>query len=192
MLKKTIVTKNFITNQDVEMNFLEITSINEFWEFSDSILLRAIIYDENSGNMRILNENFVIGTLRLRQLKVRNDSCKIDKTFAHLYKECFGEYSSENEDHAKYGYGTALNFASSDQIDGFWTFGKFHFYSGGGYYQDLQFSRDKNRLMLNNLYSSGWINKGTRAVFVEFTIYNENIKSFCSVKWVIKIKKNLC
>ena len=37
-------------------------------------------------------------------------------------------------------------------------------------------------MMVNSLYRDAWINQQTRAVFVEFTLYNPNVNLFTSVE----------
>lgn len=52
-------------------------------------------------------------------------------------------------------------------------------YSGAGYYQDLSQSQEESADMLQELMSNLWLDRGTRAVFIDFSTYNANINMFC-------------
>ncbi len=55
-------------------------------------------------------------------------------------------------------------------------------YSGGGFYQDLGSTRANTEVIMANLKQNLWLDRGTRAVFIDFTVYNGNINLFCVVK----------
>ena len=48
-------------------------------------------------------ENKILGVPRIRQLRVRNDSCVIPSDFQDQIKLCYGPYSEGNEDKSKFG-----------------------------------------------------------------------------------------
>lgn len=190
MLNRVFVDKNFRTEHETETNFRDLTSIDEFWEFADIIFLEELndrqMYRDFSN---IMNENILLGTVRLRQLRVRNDSCTVPGIFKNLFSDCYDFYSSSSQDQRSFGLkaGTAWTYHTSQELDGFFTWAKFQFYPGSGYFQELTESCEKNRLILQNLHENGWINRGTRAVFIEFTIYNPNINVFCVTKFIVEV-----
>ena len=57
-------------------------------------------------------------------------------------------------------------------------------YSGAGYYKDLSNTQNGSLTILDNLFDNLWIRRGTRAVFVDFSVYNANINLFCVVRQV--------
>lgn len=56
-------------------------------------------------------------------------------------------------------------------------------YGGGGYYQDLSRVRDESANQLKVLKENLWLDRGTRAVFLDFSVYNGNINLFCIVRY---------
>lgn len=58
----------------------------------------------------ILNENLVMGPVRIRQLRVRNDSCAIHELFQKQFDECYGEFNNLNEDQSPYGLKTGTEY----------------------------------------------------------------------------------
>ncbi len=61
--------------------------------------------------------------------------------------------------------------------------GQFGVYGTGGFIQNLGITRDESAQILNDLYNKNWIDRSTRAVFIDFTIYNANINLFCQVRY---------
>lgn len=108
--------------------------------------------------------------------------------------ECNPEYSSAQEDKKDYypeWYHDASNITaalhatkpaflhhSAPELKGFILHGKFSVYQGSGYVADLPEEKDDALEMLNSLRHADWLTLYTRAVVVEFTIYNANENLF--------------
>lgn len=73
---------------------------------------------------------------------------------------------------------------SSTVLDGTSYRGIISQYAGGGYVQDLASKSQPSRDLINILYLGNWIDRRTRAVFVDFTVYNANVNLFCVVRLV--------
>lgn len=58
----------------------------------------------------------------------------------------------------------------------FW--GRLTVYSGGGYPADLGYDYPTAMTVIADLHSHNWVDKQTRSVFVEFTVYNANVNLF--------------
>jgi polycystin 1L2 len=59
-------------------------------------------------------------------------------------------------------------------------------YGGGGYVADLGISQRKARKLLTQLKENDWIDLYTRAVFMEFTVFNPNINLFAYVNYLME------
>lgn len=57
-------------------------------------------------------------------------------------------------------------------------------YSGAGYYLDLSKTRAEAAAQISTLRKHRWLDRGTRAVFVDFSMYNANINLFCVIRCV--------
>lgn len=153
----------------------------------------------------ILNENLVMGPVRIRQLRVRNDSCAIHELFQKQFDECYGEYKSLNEDQSPYGlkngteykldcrqyfsknsilfkYICRWTYHTEDDLNGMMTWGKINTYPGSGYYYDFSSDLTQSLETLSTFRNNNWIDRATRVVFIQFSIYNANINKFCLVK----------
>lgn len=101
MLKKFLIERSFtLPTTDVDVNFSEITQIFEFWLFCEKVLVNGLYED-------FPKESILLGPGRIRQIRVRNNSCNVHQEFKNYFEDCFGFYTSETEDLNNFGNGTA-------------------------------------------------------------------------------------
>ena len=72
----------------------------------------------------------------------------------------------------------AWKYTESSKIQGMVFWGKLAVYSGGGYLAKLDINRNISLRIINELEEYAWIDRHTRAVFVEFSIYNPSAGLF--------------
>ena len=120
--------------------------------------------------------------------------CKVVEDFQLEIPGCYGSYSLYSEDKRDYNKGWrhlngsvtsprqhAWDYSSASQLSGHRYKGKMETYSGGGYVQELSRVYYKAVKQVNNLFDNRWIDRHTRAVFVEGTLYNPNSNLFTSL-----------
>lgn len=56
-------------------------------------------------------------------------------------------------------------------------------YGAGGYYFDFPQNKDMAKALIEDLKVNMWLTHGTRAVFVDFAIYNVNLNMVCVIKY---------
>lgn len=59
-------------------------------------------------------------------------------------------------------------------------------YSGAGYVQNLGKTQNESLEVITYLFNKLWITRGTRVVFVDFTVYNANINLFCAIRLIVE------
>ena len=72
------------------------------------------------------------------------------------------------------------------ELRGFPYSGTIAVYSGNGYAANLGYDQITAYTVIADLHSNGWITKQTRAVFVEFTVYNANTNLFGIISVLIE------
>uniref|UniRef100_A0ABM5GK99 Polycystin-2 n=1 Tax=Pogona vitticeps TaxID=103695 RepID=A0ABM5GK99_9SAUR len=176
-------------------NFRTLTTMEDFWKFTEGPLLDGLYWEiwynnktvaENSSF--IYHENLLLGVPRIRQLKVRNGSCSIPEDLKEEIKDCYDVYSVGNEDTAPFGLrnGTAWTYTSEKDMNGSSHWGLIATYSGAGYYQDLARSREETAVLIAILKNNMWLDRGTRAAFIDFSVYNANINLFCIIRLLVE------
>ena len=73
-------------------------------------------------------------------------------------------------------------YQASNKVKGAIVSGDFGTYGGGGYVKNLAQTKAQSLAILEDLKANNWIDRGTRVVFLDFTVYNANINMFCQIR----------
>lgn len=78
---------------------------------------------------------------------------------------------------------SSFKYRSAFDLNGFLYSGKYASYMGGGYVYEMRGTYNEIVGNISLLQELGWIDRQTRAIFVEFTSYNPNIDlfSYCTI-----------
>ncbi|CAJ1066583.1 polycystic kidney disease 2-like 1 protein [Xyrichtys novacula] len=184
------------TASDNGVRFQSISTMADFWTYTQGPLLDGLYWTKwynnqslDSGNQSfIYYENMLLGVPRLRQVKIMNNSCKVHSSFQDEIVGCFDVYSDKKEDELSFGLfnGTAWTYHTEKEIKGSSHWGLLTTYSGAGYYQDLSQTKEESEIILRELINNLWLNRGTRAAFVDFSTYNANINMFCVIRLLVE------
>ena len=82
----------------------------------------------------------------------------------------------------KYFNGFSWTYQSSKELDGSSYTAQVSSYGGGGFVQDLDVDMATSQPLVTVLHDNLWIDRATRVVFMDFTVYNANINLFCVIK----------
>ncbi|XP_057314435.1 polycystin-2-like [Hydractinia symbiolongicarpus] len=164
----------------------------EFWDYVENGLLDGLYKEQNYDGSDvhyteigyIFSENKLFGRPRLRQVRVRKNTCKIHPTMQKTIDVCYAYFSEEAESKVQLrpNNATAWNYRSAEQLEGRDFLGRRTTYGGGGYTQLLEESRAGSEKIISALKQNLWLDRGTSAVFIDFTVYNANINLFSIVK----------
>ncbi|XP_060076676.1 polycystin-1-like [Ylistrum balloti] len=164
-------------------SFQNMTSIEEFWVWSQEVLSPGLHWEEFENYTEYAT---LLGTARLRQVRSLTEKCMAYDSLIVLGspdflsgKTCVGS-GSFDEDQNSYGetwtsnqaQNLSWNYYTSDLTGSKWRQGNVFSYSGGGYVQFLGTNYTETLSILQDLQAKDWINLHTRAVFVDFTMYN--------------------
>lgn len=78
-------------------------------------------------------------------------------------------------------------YFTGSELRGFPFVGRLVTYDGGGYSANLGYNEETSWTVLADLHSHNWLDKQTRAVFAELTVYNANINLFATAFLFIEI-----
>ncbi|XP_077506009.1 polycystin-2-like isoform X1 [Amblyomma americanum] len=183
------------TFKDNTSNLRGSTSLDNFWSFVEDVMLGALYWENWYNNQstladdrNILYENRLLGSPRIRQLRVRNDSCNVHSDFKKAITQCFDSYSPHFEEKGPFGLmnGSAWTYHTEKELKGADHWGLLSSYSGAGYYADLGITKEAATQVMADLKENLWIGRATRAVFLDFTVYNANVNLFCVIKLVFE------
>lgn len=135
-----------------------------------------------------------------------SDSCLVPEEVKNVIKHCNDFYSLSEEDTTPLHFPgwqpfigsvdwanfsdlcpAPWNYISQEKLQNSPSWGFFELYDGGGYVADLGYSFDSANPVISNLHKFGWIDRQTRAVLVEFSIYNPNTGYFSISTFFLEI-----
>ncbi|XP_045140926.1 polycystic kidney disease 2-like 2 protein isoform X3 [Echinops telfairi] len=179
---------------DERTSFKSVRSITDFWKFMEGPLLQGLYWDSWYNNQQLYNlkntsriyyENILLGVPRIRQLKVRNNTCKVYSPFQSLMSECYDKYTSDNEDSDDFGLKRDTEWKySTSSSNSPWHWGFVGVYGNGGYTFTLSKSKFEAKDKFVDLRLHSWITRATRVVFIDFSLYNANVNLFCIIRLV--------
>ncbi|XP_029439906.1 polycystic kidney disease 2-like 2 protein [Rhinatrema bivittatum] len=172
-------------------NFKSVRSMEDFWKFAEGSLLESLYWTTWYNNKTLAEnqsyiyyENLLLGVPQLRQLKVRNNTCIVHPYFRNFTKTCYGSYSFMHEDRAPFRFKNASEWLYSHSPFGEWYWGKINIYSGGGYSVILTTKKEDSLSLIQYLKRNSWLTRGTRVVFIDFSVYNANLNLFCVIRLI--------
>ncbi|XP_046856469.1 uncharacterized protein LOC124449577 isoform X2 [Xenia sp. Carnegie-2017] len=171
----------------------KVHNIREFWNWTRNILLPKAFpeklyndeYVPRAGFM-IDGYNNIISRARLRLLRVKNESCQVPDDMKRTIDVCFEHYSIFHQDENCYkknwrkvrgDIDSSWCFKNRKKLHGYPTWGTFETYAGSGFVKRLIPGRDINSTF-NELEEDDWLDRQTRAVFIEMTTYNANVNLY--------------
>lgn len=157
---------------------------------------------EHLGN--VADTFMLVGAVGMRQVRAKNNTCSLKSTdlISPMVRNCFGEYSTKNEDREPYGPvlepGTDRKFKFADAKTlgcsvGCQTAANLNSYQGGGFFEMLPSLRANTTnaevvQKIKQLKTDRWLDRQTRAVFVDFTVYSLPSKLLAVVQLWFEIK----
>ncbi|NXK48861.1 PK2L2 protein, partial [Chauna torquata] len=184
------------SSEDDGINFKSIGSIADFWKFAEGPLLDGLNWDKwydnttvtlQENTSHIYYENLLLGVAQVRQLKVRNNTCSIYPYFQTFLKDCYSKYHYQAEDKSDFGLKnkSEWKYVSAPSLSP-WYWGSVGLYRSGGFIFTLPKSKQESIEKLMFLRQNGWLTRGTRVVFIDFSTYNANINLFCIIRLVVE------
>ncbi|KAM6253162.1 polycystin-1-like protein 3 [Porphyrio hochstetteri] len=187
---------SYYLNKHIENSFSDgfpnVYSYKDFFTWANTTLVKNL-YGSYKGFITDGNSKLV-GSARIRQVRVKGDTCPISPKLQHVIQECHAPYSLQTEDTSDYGehwntsvfdnssdLSSAWQYQSQSKLRGQPVWGKLAIYRGGGYVIHLGTDPKNASRILQYLFNNVWLDTFTRAVFVEFTVYNANVNLFCIV-----------
>ncbi|XP_067853681.1 polycystin-1-like protein 2 [Heptranchias perlo] len=179
---------NKAINQTFTPSFNDIRSINDFYIWASKLLLPNL-YGSYKGFITDGN-SILLGSPRIQQLRVKKRACPALKMLKSIVKKCEVPYSFDEEDMSNYGEQWTNNTpAQASNLSYIWQYQpklqeypfwrNLALYRGSGYVADLTTEKENASRIVKYLAESNWIDSYTRAIIVEFTVYNANVNLFC-------------
>ncbi|KAK3599287.1 hypothetical protein CHS0354_028643 [Potamilus streckersoni] len=199
MLRKTI-SDAFLSPEN-QTQFQEIKNMPQYFEWLNRTAINTLFPEREYNHVNLLwrKKEFIsgyslyrLGPPRLRQVRTTRETCSVPYIDSG---SCYLAYEITKEDSSSYCVGwkqrpcpadekikkfssDAWTFTNPQDIWGIPVTGEYTMYSGGGYIANMAVNRDITMWILNELWAESWIDRQTRAVMLEFTLYNADVNFF--------------
>ena len=191
--------KYFINSTEIRSDEIPISTIHEYWNWLEGSFVGKMRAQQwyNGDAPRYLagfiedKNNRLIGWPTMRQLRVKSSLCSYTK----FRSDCAHDYDLSNEEKHSFAPGwinetsedfhstirQAFRYQSSENLGTSFYVGSHGLYSGNGYVYEFRGRLNDLRSNLSQLHQLQWIDQRTRAVIIQFTLYNPNVNLFTSV-----------
>ena len=181
------------------LDFSRVSNTSAFWYWSRNVILQELRaqtwYNGKTqayGLKGFLDDrvNRIMGLATMRQVRSRPNTCTIHAGMRSEINSCQGYTSLVSEDNVNYcanwtQHGSRVDcdrkeyrYSSSGELKNLPTVAKQDVYGGGGYVFELVGSQPDLLKKMVQLENENWIDSLTRAVFIEFSVYNAQANLF--------------
>jgi len=195
------LAKNFLRPNDAWLSFEKVRNETRFWNWTRSVMIPELkIGEDYAGKKpRGKEKNFIqdrvhllLGNGIMRQVRIREkNTCRVPKVMKNVTRDCHKFANIIYEENRDFGLGwdptlatkrpfnlKEYRYRSASSLDSYPFWGDISWYGGGGYVLDLKGSRARLISEMTRLQNNGWIDKTTRAVFIEFSLFNAQVNLF--------------
>ncbi|XP_037070763.1 location of vulva defective 1-like [Pollicipes pollicipes] len=198
-IQNAFVKEGDLTNFNRWLDFSRVHNTSAFWYWSRNVILQELRaqtwYDGITpayGLRGFLDDrvNRILGYAMISQVRSLPNTCRIHQSMRSLVGGCHGYTSLVNEDKAHYcanwtTRGSAVDcrrgeyrHTSASDLDSLPLVAKQDVYGGGRYVFRLTGRQSHILAKMTQLEEENWIDELTRAVFVEFSVYNAQVNLF--------------
>lgn len=195
----------------------DISTVEEAFEWMQGPLLEGVYPQQTytgqsvSGTTEryVMSYNKVVGQLRFRQLRVKQDGCSLsvyqdgyasngsDLQY-QLVDYCYPAYDDSVRSEESFGpeelqadwSGFTFTTAAQNDLEGLTVVGQVESYDGSGFVLDLDGAdRDNFVSTLQSHRSNRWIDRQTRAVLISLNLYNGNYDYLSQNTFLIEVSQ---
>ncbi|XP_075692922.1 polycystin-1-like protein 3 [Rhinoderma darwinii] len=169
------ISRSFSTLENIQ-------SMTDFYSWSRGTLLPNL-FTKYPGFITDGN-CYLLGSPRIRQMRRLYDSAGNQKLY-HMedtsnYGPRWSTLGGSNASADMWTYHTV------DELGGHPVWTQLGYYPGGGYVAELGLNRSSAESVITNMETSKWLDSYTKAIFVEFNVYNANINLFCLATFILE------
>lgn len=206
-LSNLIIEEEFLRADSlVKKTYMDIGQVQEFWQFMHGPFVENVfpstcypggVQPSPSCAGYIDLNNRVLGGVRIWQLRTKNATpCNAPKSIVNTTNpQCYPSYSTSTESTATFGGNqsqlgpaleSAFTYQSFSPVTASTTGVRSNYGGAGGFVWELPVLEKNPRAVVAAIENSPWIDIATRAIFIDFSVYDVNINHVCAVRLVVE------
>jgi hypothetical protein len=143
------------------------------------------------GNM--YQTNRIMGAVQMRQVRVEPGNPNVDPAkcggqlaYSAYFTMCVPAYSVETEAKSEYPDSGSTTYTYQEMVTTPMP-GVYALYSGGGYVEMLSNNKTETVTLLRELRENNWLDITTRAVMLDFNLWNPNLEMYVVVRLLFEV-----
>jgi hypothetical protein len=178
-----------------------VRSIDDFWSFIETTFLPAVFPNPEEGDIALaldMNQlllpidlnNRILGSMMIWQVRVQTkQACQVGQLFANYNTNCFQPLLDYTQDIENYGENELYKF--NEEPNGFVDYaGVLGTYPRMGHTELLVPNVTAATQKIARLKQDDWIAASTRAVFIDFTVWNMNLNLHAVIRIVAEFSRS--
>ncbi|XP_071488265.1 polycystin-1-like protein 1 [Diadema antillarum] len=176
--------------------FSDVRTVDDLWAWLQEDMMDTLYQQrwscqdpalDNSVSMTMMGESILLGKPSLRQSRVRDHSCSVPSEARSVIQDCQAGYTEQTKSKAAYGPGGQWVYQTAQELGRYCKWGMFSSYKGDGYAVSFNNTRVGAEALLQHLRNNSWIDSQTRAVILEFTLYNAPYNLFSAISFIAEL-----
>eukprot|EP00030_Apusomonadida_sp_AF-17_P005614 a5553_32.p1 GENE.a5553_32~~a5553_32.p1 ORF type:complete len:718 (+),score=331.00 a5553_32:46-2154(+) len=164
---------------EIYRSFKLISKVSDFWEYLTDVFPTQMFTDQGAGSYAPYGVNFLVGSVRMRQVRVKPAQCALHQDFYPQLKNCFAKYAIGQEDQEPYGPKNKWTYRTCSELGTVCQqYARLRRYDGGGFAVYMNGSYATELARIRELQSENWVDLLTRAVFIDWAAYNPSVNMF--------------
>jgi len=178
-----------------------VRSIDDYWSFIETTFLPAVFPNPEEGDIALaldMNQlllpidlnNRILGSMMIWQVRVKTkENCQVGQLFANYATNCFQPLLDYTQDMEPYGENEMYQFSEEPQGSANYA-GVLGTYPRVGHAEILLPNVTATTMKIAKLQADDWISASTRAVFVDFTVWNMNLNLHAVIRIVAEFSSS--
>ncbi|XP_062817920.1 polycystin-1-like protein 2 [Anolis carolinensis] len=176
----------------------EVQTTTQFYFWASKTLVPAIYEDDESQGaggdpatgLAADGNSLLVGSVRLRQIRAKKGNpnpwlpLSLRQEIKAPSARSWGPPGLKREGQGQEG--GPWEFQSESTLREYPVWGRFALYPGSGYVAHLGTNASHAQRVLWYLMRQRWLDRETRAIFVELVVYNVNVNLFCSITLILE------
>lgn len=181
-----------------------VESIEDFWNYTEFSFMSGL-YGNDTRHYSFPNaviptmlpidhsteETRLLAVARIRMARVRSGiECVVTDMYEPEFPNCYGPYTEDAVTTSDFGPTAPegwKEFQYSSDADGVTYAGKVATYLPGGYMEVMGANYTAAKERVDMLYASRWVDEATRAIWIDFTLYNFNLGLYAVCQIVFEV-----
>ncbi|KNC48686.1 polycystin 2 [Thecamonas trahens ATCC 50062] len=191
-LRDILVQEEFPASAShIRKTFWDVATTDEMFQYMEGPLLEGLFPTvdyagdpvPDSLSRAIYGYDQIVGLVRIRQVRIRKDTCSVADKFKRIVEHCYDSFKSSVVSKDPFGPpGNEWVWQADRQTLFGGVNGRLSLYPDDGFVVDLAKDKGNATQQISFLKQNKFVDLQTRLLAIEFSVYNANLNLFCVIR----------